>query len=156
MDTTGTKPFRVAIGRSVARPSLDDPAVVEALCDRIASGEGIAEICAKKDAPSEREVYRRMGKDEIFASRIARAREAQQEFEADHCVTLADKATAEDWQIIRLRIWARQWRASKLAPRKYGTEKLPPGQQNNQLNVVNVNLAPGEYEEIAKRLLSRL
>jgi hypothetical protein len=36
---------------------------------------------------------------------------------------MADKATAEDWQVVKLRIWARQWRASKLAPKKYG-EKI--------------------------------
>jgi hypothetical protein len=33
---------------------------------------------------------------------------------------MADEATAENRQTVRLRIWARQWRAAKLAPKKYG------------------------------------
>src|SRR3984885_11190199 len=35
-------------------------------------------------------------------------------------VDMADAATPEDWQVVKLRIWARQWRASKLAPKVYG------------------------------------
>ena len=38
----------------------------------------------------------------------------------DQCVRMADEATPEDWQVVKMRIWARQWRASKLAPKKYG------------------------------------
>ena len=58
------------------------------------------------------------------------AREAQQEYEADYCVEMADEATPENWQLVKLRIWARQWRAAKLAPRRYGDKPVaetPPG-----------------------------
>jgi hypothetical protein len=57
---------------------------------------------------------------EEFQNAIASARASQQEVMADDNVDMADKATAEDWQVVKLRIWARQWRASKLAPKKYG------------------------------------
>ena len=33
---------------------------------------------------------------------------------------MADAATEADYNVVKLRIWARQWRASKLAPKKYG------------------------------------
>jgi hypothetical protein len=105
------------------KASLDDPKVVEDLCDRIAEGRGVIEVCADPDMPSEASVYRRMAKDEEFARRIARAREAQQEAEPDRLVQMAQDATPEDWQVVKLRIWARQWRAAKLAPKKYG-EKI--------------------------------
>ena len=61
-----------------------------------------------------------MAENDEFRARIARAREAQQEYEADYCVEMADKATPENWQLVKLRIWTRQWRAAKLAPRRYG------------------------------------
>jgi len=102
------------------KASLDDPAVVEALIERVSAGESISAICASKDMPSARAVYSRMGRDDQFCAVIARAREAQQESEMDACIDMADKATPEDWQVVKLRIWARQWRASKLAPKKYG------------------------------------
>lgn len=101
---------------------LDDESVVDEICDRLASGEGLKAICANKHLPSDDTVYRKMANDPDFAARIARAREAQQDHEADAIVDMADKATPEDWQVVKLRIWARQWRAAKLAPKKYGDD----------------------------------
>lgn len=80
----------------------------------------IVDISKEEWCPSQPTIYRRMASDESFESRIAFARSAQQDYEADKCVEMADKATNEDWQVVKLRIWARQWRASKLAPKKYG------------------------------------
>jgi ABC-type nitrate/sulfonate/bicarbonate transport system ATPase subunit len=65
-----------------------------------------------------------MAKDEAFRTRIARAREAQQDALMDETLEMADAATAEDWQVVELRIWARQWLAAKLAPKKYGEAML--------------------------------
>ncbi|MDA3877747.1 MAG: hypothetical protein PF483_11745 [Halothiobacillus sp.] len=61
-----------------------------------------------------------MASDEKFNAAISTARSAQQESEMDKCIEMADMATQEDWQVVKMRIWARQWRASKLAPKKYG------------------------------------
>lgn len=102
------------------KADLDDPAVVEKLCDLVASGQSIQDVCKRPDFPSESTIYLRMAKDDDFRRRIAQAREAQQEREADMMVVMADKATPQNWQVARLRIWARQWRAAKLAPKKYG------------------------------------
>jgi terminase small subunit-like protein len=33
---------------------------------------------------------------------------------------MADAATEADRQVVKLRIWARQWRGAKLAPKRYG------------------------------------
>jgi hypothetical protein len=61
-----------------------------------------------------------MARDASYFAIIARAREAQQQAIIDATVDMADKATAEDWQVVRLRIWARQWQAAKLAPKQFG------------------------------------
>lgn len=102
------------------KASLNDPAVVAKLCERISAGEGIKAICLDDDMPAARTVYSRMAADAEFRTLIAGAREAQQESEMDACIDMADNATMEDWQVVKLRIWARQWRAGKLAPKKYG------------------------------------
>lgn len=90
------------------------------ICEELVGGRSIRQIAAQPWAPSEPTIYRRMASDTDFAEKINRAREAQQDYEADVCVEMADRATPEDWQVVKLQIWARQWRASKLAPKKYG------------------------------------
>lgn len=90
------------------------------ICDHLAAGKSLIQIGKLKGYPSADSIYRQMHRDADFAAAIARAREAQQDRIVDDCVKMADDATAEDWQVVKLRIWARQWRASKLAPKKYG------------------------------------
>lgn len=102
------------------KASLDDEDVVQALCDRLIGGEGITEICASPDMPGKTQVYVRMAEDKDFRTRIAAAREAQQDAIVDDLIPMADAATVEDYNVVKLRIWARQWRAARLAPKKYG------------------------------------
>lgn len=94
--------------------------LVTDICDHLSTGKSLIEIGSLAGYPSAASMYRQMHRDEAFATAIARAREAQQDYEADHCVRMADEATSENWQQVKLRIWARQWRASKLAPKRYG------------------------------------
>lgn len=136
----------------VGRPSSITDKVADELCARISGGEGILEISQSKDMPHEATIYRRMAVDEAFASRIARAREAQQDHEADVTVRLADKATMEDWQVIKLRIWARQWRAAKLAPKKYGEK-----QQIEHAGAIGVTIKAEELtdDELAAKIAGK-
>ena len=83
-------------------------------------------------------VYEAMANNEGFRSSIANAREAQQEAIIDSTIELADAATPEDVQVRKLQIWARQWRAAKLAPRKYG-EKV----QNEHSGDLNLTVITG-------------
>ena len=100
-----------------------DNDIVGRICDHLSSGGSIASICGSEGIPSEPTIYREMGRNEEFRKKIDVARANQQEYEADQCVKMADEATAEDWQVVKLRIWARQWRAAKLAPKKYGDKQ---------------------------------
>lgn len=97
--------------------------MLDKVCEGLISGKSIVEVCKPKNMPSYNAVYLAMAKDELYAKSIARAREAQQDFIADQNVMMADKATPENVRVVQLRIWARQWRAAKLAPRKFG-EKI--------------------------------
>lgn len=108
------------MGRPLTRGNPDDPAILDEICNRLVEGEAIRSICADPAMPSQVTFYARMADDPAFRNRIARAREAQQHAEIEKTIELADEATVEDWQVKKLQIWARQWRAAKLAPKAYG------------------------------------
>ncbi len=84
------------------------------------AGESLLAICEDPAMPVRSEVYAAAAADEAVRTRIAHAREVQQDAIVDQIVGMADAATVEDHQVVKLRIWARQWQASKLAPKKYG------------------------------------
>ncbi|MDQ1081466.1 hypothetical protein [Pseudoroseomonas cervicalis] len=107
-------------GRSPVKPSTDDQEAVARLCELLIGGMSMGQACARADCPSKTSVYARMASDSAFRTTIARAREAQQHAMIDDTIDLADSATPENWQVVKLRIWARQWRAAKLAPKTYG------------------------------------
>jgi hypothetical protein len=48
----------------------------------------------------------------------------------------ADAATLENRQVEKLRIWARQWRAAKPAPRTYGEKLEVAGSAENPLTLL--------------------
>jgi hypothetical protein len=95
-------------------------AITDRICELIESGKSINSFAGKKGMPSAPSIYRRMVKDPEFAALIQTARAAQQEGEMDKCIQLADSATPETVHVIRLQIWARQWRASRLFPKRWG------------------------------------
>lgn len=125
-------------GRPKIRPSVYDAGMTEAICEGLISGLELSAVCKPETMPSETEVYRTMAKDTEFASAIARARSLQQEAIADECVKLADSATSETKDVVKLRIWARQWRAGKLNPKKYGDKTTLAGDPENPVLVQTI------------------
>jgi hypothetical protein len=95
------------------------PELATTICERIALGESLRTICRADDMPSEATV-RSWAVENVsgFAAQYARARDHQADFYADEIIDIAD--TDEDPQRARLRVDARKWKASKLAPKRYG------------------------------------
>lgn len=157
------KPTTVAAkkGRPPIRPNPLDPGILERICEGLIEGNSIVKVCEPADMPHFTMVYRTMAKDPVFANEIARAREAQQEAIIDSTVDLADRATIEDWQVVKLRIWARQWRAGKLAPKKYSekvqTEITGPNGGPMQVQALTIDaraLQPEHREALKQALLA--
>ena len=99
------------------------PEIEGEIFSRLGRGESLLEICsAERDdwLPSETTFYKRLSSDSEFAENYARARFAQAHRENDEIRKIADAATPETVQVARLRIDARKWRASKMAPKVYG------------------------------------
>ncbi|UOO77940.1 hypothetical protein LVJ85_05620 [Neisseria sp. Dent CA1/247] len=108
--------------RPVGRPSKFDEKVVEKILSMLAEGASLESICLMEDMPSARTVYRWLDENEGFCQRYARAREMQADLYADQIIKIADDCQPEAAAVAkaRLQIDSRKWKASKLAPKKYG------------------------------------
>ena len=111
---------------SAGRPTDYTPELADHICDRIADGESLRKICADQDLPDRRTVLRWLGKHDDFATKYARAREAQGDHMDDLILEVAAACKPETAQADRVKIGAYQWRASKLRPKVYG-EKVSHG-----------------------------
>lgn len=128
------------------RPSSFTQEKADIICERIAGGESLRSICQDEGMPSFSAVMRWLGDESnsTFRNQYARAREAQADFMTEDILSIADeectmvraeKHSSRDddgngnTEVIfdatavarnRLRVDARKWLASKLAPKKYG------------------------------------
>lgn len=102
------------------RPGPYSDVVAEEIVRRLMEGESMRTICLDSDMPHRSTVIRWMADDDAFATKCARARELQADAIFDEMQEIADSGNPEDVQRAKLRISTMQWRASKLAPKKYG------------------------------------
>ena len=99
----------------------DQPAVVEAICDGLASGKSLASICRAKDMPALRTFLRWCDADADVAADYGRALQARAEwFSAEHDrirKTAVDRDTAA---AARVQLSALEWQMGRMSPRRYG------------------------------------
>ncbi len=106
------------------------------ICEEIAFTEkGLEKLCEDfSHWPSARTIHRWIETNEVFRQKYARARERQADYLAQQIIEIADDGR-RDYTVdeeghetvdhdhiarARLRVDARKWAASKLAPKKYG------------------------------------
>ena len=94
------------------------------ICDMIADGESLVQICLDPEMPSRITVMRWLssGDHADFVTQYARAREMQGDYMDDMILQTANACTFETAVADRVKIGAYQWRASKLSPKKYGNK----------------------------------
>jgi hypothetical protein len=102
------------------RPSLYSDELADDICDLIANGRSLRSICTADDMPSRRTVLRWLSENPDFAAKHARAREAQADVMDEKILEVADACTNETAAADRVKIGAYQWRAARLAPKRYG------------------------------------
>lgn len=103
------------------------------------AGESVRGICGDEDMPSAASVFKWLNQFPDFAEQYARAKEVCCELLAEECLDIADDGS-NDWmerfnerngtsetvlngehvQRSKLRLDARKWYLSKVAPKKYG------------------------------------
>lgn len=97
-------------------------AVRASICEQLSQDMSLKEICAQPGMPGRGDVYREMDADEGFRTRCARARISQAESIADDLAGIEARTLRGeiDPAAARVVLASKQWRASKLSPKKYG------------------------------------
>jgi hypothetical protein len=130
----------------MGRPSIYSDKLAEDICERLANGESMVQICQSEGMPGLRTVMRWAADNPDFGTEYAWAREAQAEV-MDHYIYTAALAAGEDPAAARVKIDAYKWRAAKLAPKRYGDKTLVGSDPDNplpagfQVNLVKSNAA---------------
>lgn len=104
------------------RPSLYSEELAETICLQMIEGKSLRAICQADEMPHISTVLRWLASGEhvTFANKYAHAREAQADVMDSRILDVADACTNETALADRVKIAAYQWRASKLAPKRYG------------------------------------
>ncbi len=121
---------------NMGRPSKYTKALGEEICELISSTSmGLVNICKLDKMPHVSTVHRWLNDNKEFCDTYTRARETQADLLADQIINIADdhsddtiinaatgatQINAEWIARCRLQVDARKWKASKLAPKKYG------------------------------------
>ncbi|MEH6676146.1 hypothetical protein [Phenylobacterium sp.] len=104
----------------MARPSSYSEDIADEICGLLIEGLSLRKICDRDDMPDRRTVMRWLDAHPDFAAKCARARELQADLMDDLILDTAEKTTSDNAAAARVKIAAYQWRAAKLAPKKYG------------------------------------
>lgn len=121
----------------IGRPSEYTQDVADAICECLALGMSLRKICEQEGMPSKSTVFNWLGIHPLFLDQYRRARELQAETHVDDIVRIADEAT--DAGLAKVRIDARKWHASKIAPKKYGDRVALEHEGEIGLNVAKVS-----------------
>jgi len=106
--------------RKPGRPTDYTPELGERICGLLLEEKSLRQIADMEGMPDKSTILRWLGRHEDFATMYARAKQLQAEGSVDSDVELADLATPDDWQVRKLQIQTRQWRAMKMLPKRYG------------------------------------
>lgn len=139
----------------MGRPSLYTEEIIREICDRLSTGEPLAQICRQEGMPAVRTVADWAKERADVSASIARAREEGEESIALDCLHIADDNSKDtrilkegvevvdsDWiQRSKLRIDTRLKLLAKWNPKKWG-EKIDMTSDNKPIAVPLVQVMP--------------
>lgn len=120
--------------------------LADEICGRLMEGESLRSICRDESMPGLQTLFDWLCDERAqfdrFRSRYARAREVQADVMDARIMELADNSTPETANSDRVKLSALQWRASKLAPKKYGDKLNVDAKQSGEVTVKVVTGVP--------------
>lgn len=135
------------------RPSTYSDAIAERICDMVANGVPLIQVCEAEDMPDRTTVRRWRAANNTFRLMYAQAREEFADSLADELLKLADESregvkvkdgpngqevtTGDMVERTRLQIETRKWLASKILPKKYG-DKLDVTSDGKELGPTTI------------------
>ena len=93
------------------------------IIQRISSGESIRSIFGDAHMPDRKTFYVRCAQDEEFATAITRARRIGIQHQLDEFLDTAEQADADNFNAIKVKLWARTWVYGKLHPELCGDKQ---------------------------------
>lgn len=111
----------------MGRPSLYTPELGDAICELLMEGKSLVKACSSDAMPSRSTVLRWQNSNPDFEAKCARARLMQADLMDDKILDEAEACTEDNYQSAKVKIAAYQWRAAKLAPKKYSDKTLHTG-----------------------------
>lgn len=152
------------------RPTAYTEAIAASICAAVAEGMSLRKVCAMEGMPALPTVFRWLADEQRaeFREQYARAREAQADLLAEQILEIADDGSNDsytddegltriDHDVIarsRLRVDARKWLASKMAPKKYGDKLAVGGAEDLGPVQVTKQMTDAERAVRLSRLLS--
>jgi hypothetical protein len=146
------------------RPSKYSSAIAQEICEGLAEGTPLREICRRDHMPEWRTVYDWMRRDEALSTAIAHARDIGYDKMAEECLQIADTPMWGQKQVMtdqgtatttedmlghrKLQIETRLKLLAKFNPKKYGDRAILAGDADNPLQI-NVQ-ATEMFESILK------
>jgi hypothetical protein len=137
----------------MGRPSDYSEELADRICDLMMDGKSMRKVAAMETMPDRSTMLRWLVAHPDFAAKCARAREIQADLMDDRVLETAELCDESNCHSSKVKISAYQWRASKLAPKKYGDkqslEHSGPDGQSLAPPVFNVNFVSpkGEGED---------
>ena len=107
------------------RPTQFSEALAAEICQRLADGELLCDICRPARMPSRDTVRRWQSENGPFRDRYAVARDQQADALAEEAIQIARNADADTVAVCRLQIDTIKWLIAKIAPRRYGEKAVP-------------------------------
>lgn len=122
----------------------DRAAVIDAICERLARGEGLTVICRDKGMPHFSVIYRWRKDDPELDAKLDLARKIGFDAIAESCIDIADAADEyksrdsafakiRDPQRDKLRVWTRLQLLAKWDPKRYGERMQHANDPDNPL-----------------------
>lgn len=151
-------------GRPVGRPTKYSEALADRIVEAMIEGSDLVAICQQPGFPDRKSVYRWTAQYPDFAARLERAREALGDLAAYEIGQIAAKCTTETAAADRVKLTALQWRASRLAPRRYSERRVNelvgagggPVAVETRRPTIDVTLLTPEERVILKKALLRV
>lgn len=125
----------------MGRHSTFSDEIAEAICKRLADGEGLRGICSDKGMPPRNTVLGWLECNADFRAKYARAREHQADVMDELILNVANACSHESALADRVKIAAYQWRASKLKPKVYGDKTIIGGEGADGAIVTEIRYA---------------
>ena len=131
------------------RPSLYSEDLADQICQRLAEGESLRQICDSEGFPDRNSVFSWLDSREDFSAKYARARQARADVRSDRSDALREDLLAGriDPNQARVAFDIERWQAGKENPKRYGDKVQQEVSGTGPAGAINLIINPVDTEK---------